>query len=87
MKIESAELHFLEIPFRLSISHGARAGRTYSDSLVLKIDCGGAFGFGEAVARDYVSGVLGSAAGFRDEAAQVVVHLHHLVNAGTPTVA
>jgi L-alanine-DL-glutamate epimerase-like enolase superfamily enzyme len=75
MKIESAELHFLEIPFRLSISHGARAGRTYSDSLVLKIDCGGAFGFGEAVARDYVSGVLGSAAGFRDEAAQVVTKL------------
>jgi len=72
MRIESAELHFLEIPFRLSVSHGARTGRTYSDSIILKIDCGGASGFGEAVVRDYVSGALGSADAFREDAVRAV---------------
>jgi L-Ala-D/L-Glu epimerase len=71
MRIESAELHFLEIPFRLSISHGARAGRTVSDSLVLRVTSRGRDGYGEAVVRDYVSGSLGTGSAFQAEAARI----------------
>jgi len=70
MRIERAELHFLEIPFRLSVTHGARADRTFSDSLVLRVEAEGKVGFGEAVVRDYVSGSLGSGDDFRAQAAQ-----------------
>jgi len=72
MKIVSAVLHFLQIPFRLSISHGARVGRTFSDSIVLQVNCGGITGYGEAVLREYVSGSLGDAAGFPEQAAAAV---------------
>ncbi len=72
MRIVSATLHFLQIPFRLSISHGARVGRTFSDSIVLHVDCGGVAGYGEAVLREYVSGSLGGPEGFAEQAAAVV---------------
>ncbi len=70
MRIERAELSFLEIPFRLSVTHGARADRTFSDSLVIRVDSEGKAGFGEAVVRDYVSGSLGSGDDFRAKASQ-----------------
>jgi L-Ala-D/L-Glu epimerase len=71
MRIQTAELYFLEIPFRLSISHGARAGRTTSDSLVLRVRTAGHEGYGEAVVRDYVSGSLGSGDAFRAASARI----------------
>jgi muconate cycloisomerase len=71
MRVEGAELFFLQIPLRLSISHGARSGRVLSDSIVLKLSAAdGSAGFGEAVAREYVSGSLEGAQGFREEAAR-----------------
>lgn len=71
MRVEAAELHFLEIPFRLSITHGARAGRTFSDSLVLKLSGKMQNGYGEGVVRDYVSGSLGSGEDFQREAGRI----------------
>jgi L-Ala-D/L-Glu epimerase len=75
MRIESAELHFLEIPFRLSISHGARAGRISSDSIVLCIRSGAHAGYGEAVVREYVSGSLGRGVELETEAARITTAL------------
>jgi L-alanine-DL-glutamate epimerase-like enolase superfamily enzyme len=71
MRIENSELHFLEIPFRLSFSHGARAGRISSDSMVLRVSSGSHDGFGEAVVREYVSGSLGQGEDLRQEAARI----------------
>jgi len=71
MRIENAELYFLEIPFRLSITHGARAGRTFSDSVVLRVTSGKHNCYGEAVVRDYVSGSLGTGDLFQSEAARI----------------
>lgn len=71
MRIENAELYFLEIPFRLSITHGARAGRTFSDSVVLRVTSGKHNCYGEAVVRDYVSGSLGTGDMFQGEAARI----------------
>jgi len=81
MKIERAELSFLEIPFRLSVSHGARADRTFSDSLVIRVEADGAVGFGEAVVRDYVSGPVGSGADFRAEAVRAAGRILSAVQA------
>ena len=75
MRIESAELRFLEIPFRLSISHGARAGRVSSDSIVLCIRSGAHAGCGEAVVREYVSGSLGQGEELQNEAARITAAL------------
>ncbi len=59
MRVLSARLHFLRIPLRLSVTHGARAARTASDSIVLALQgASGQVGYGEAVVRDYVSGPL-----------------------------
>lgn len=71
MRIENAELHFLEIPFRLSITHGARADRTSSDSIVLHLWGNGLHGYGEGVVRDYVSGSLGAGSDFQAEASRI----------------
>ena len=68
MIIERAEMSFLEIPFRMSVTHGARADRTFSDSLVLRLEADGTSGYGEAVVRDYVSGSLGIGEDFRGQA-------------------
>ena len=81
MKIERAELCFLEIPFRLSVTHGARADRTFSDSLVIRIEAEGEVGFGEAVMRDYVSGSLGSGEDFRGQAVQAAARILSAVRA------
>jgi len=75
MRIENAELHFLEIPFKLSITHGARASRTFSDSLILRVGGKGINGYGEAVVRDYVSGSLGIGSEFHEEAARITADL------------
>jgi L-Ala-D/L-Glu epimerase len=84
MRIDSAEISFLEIPFRLSVSHGARADRTFSDSLVLAVRAGGCEGFGEAVVRDYVSGGMGEGEDFRGRAASAAARiLRTLAGAGT----
>jgi len=75
MRVEAAELNFLEIPFRLSITHGARAARTFSDSLVLRLSGGGRTGYGEGVVREYVSGSLGSGEDFQREAVRITTSL------------
>jgi L-alanine-DL-glutamate epimerase-like enolase superfamily enzyme len=76
MRIENAELHFLEIPFRLAVTHGARADRTSSDSLVLHLSAnGGLHGYGEGVVRDYVSGSLGVGSDFQAEAVRIATAL------------
>ena len=54
MRIERAELYFLEIPFKFDVTHGARASRSFSDSLILRLSGNGNSGYGEAVVRDYV---------------------------------
>jgi len=72
MKIEGCELHFLKIPLRMSVTHGARAGRTVSDSVIVAIASGGRTGYGEAVMRDYVSGSLGEGAEFQSAASLLV---------------
>lgn len=63
MKIISADLHLLKIPFKMSFSH-SKADRFFSDSIILKLtalDDHGmpVTGWGEAVLREYVSGSLG----------------------------
>ena len=75
MRIERAQLHFLEIPFRLSLSHGARSGRVSSDSIVLCVGSGNHEGCGEAVVREYVSGSLGEGHDLRLEAARITSEL------------
>ncbi len=57
MRIDSCELFFLRIPLRVSFSHGARADRLFSDSVIVRISSDCRCGHGEAVVRDYVSGV------------------------------
>ena len=71
MRIQNAELSFLEIPFRLTLSHGARSGRVSSDSIVLRVHANGCAGCGEAVVREYVSGSLGDGAALQKEAARI----------------
>ena len=75
MRIENAELHFLEIPFRMSFSHGARAARISSDSIVLCVRGGACTGYGEAVVREYVSGSLGRGEDLQREAARITATL------------
>lgn len=56
MRIKSCELLWLRVPFKQSFSH-ARASRRYSDKiLVLLQTWEGVTGFGEILARGYVSG-------------------------------
>jgi L-alanine-DL-glutamate epimerase-like enolase superfamily enzyme len=83
MRIERAELSFLEIPFRLSVTHGARADRTFSDSMVIRVEAEGGVGFGEAVVRDYVSGSLGSGADFREQASRTARRILSAVKASS----
>ena len=59
LRIESAELFALNIPFRMPLSHSAHKNRAASDSVVLRVSSGGAHGYGEAIFREYVSGALG----------------------------
>jgi L-Ala-D/L-Glu epimerase len=73
MKIDGCELFFLRIPLRVSFSHGARADRLYSDSVIVRISSADRSGYGEAVVRDYVSGSISG--DFPREAPQLVRRL------------
>jgi L-alanine-DL-glutamate epimerase-like enolase superfamily enzyme len=75
MHVQAAELFFLDIPFRVSVTHGARSGRSSCDSVVLAVSGDGNVGYGEAVVRDYVSGSLGTGKDFQEEAARFVSSL------------
>lgn len=55
MKINSAEIFLLNIPFKLNFKH-ANASRMNSDSIILKIESENFAGYGEILIRDYVSG-------------------------------
>lgn len=56
MKITQATLFALKIPFTESFSHSTKS-RTYSDSIVVRLKAAdGTIGYGEAVARPYVTG-------------------------------
>jgi L-Ala-D/L-Glu epimerase len=56
MRITAATLFSLKIPFTESFSHSTKS-RTYSDSIVVKLKAAdGTIGYGEAVARPYVTG-------------------------------
>ena len=57
MRIESAELFALKIPFVMPpMSHSAHRDRGACDSVVLQLSSAGVRGHGEIVFRDYVSG-------------------------------
>lgn len=56
MRISSAEIFPLRLPFRMNFRHAGKA-RRYSDSIIVKLtDTDGTVGFGEGVARPYVTG-------------------------------
>ncbi len=56
MKIVAAQLFALRIPFVEAFAHSVRS-RTYSDSIVVRVEAeDGTVGYGEAVARPYVTG-------------------------------
>ncbi|MEN8443804.1 MAG: enolase C-terminal domain-like protein [Cyanobacteria bacterium J06555_13] len=56
MKIVAAQLFALRIPFIEAFAHSVRS-RTYSDSIVVRVEgADGTVGYGEAVARPYVTG-------------------------------
>jgi muconate cycloisomerase len=60
----------------LSVTHGAWAARTTSDSIIVSVEgSSGRIGYGEAVVRTYVSGLLDAGAGFPQEAAALVRRL------------
>jgi len=73
-KIEKAEIYALKIPFKMDLAH-AMALRSFSDSLILKIEGQGKRGFGEAVVRDYVSGKIGKDADLLENAKEIIVRV------------
>ena len=73
-KIEKAELFALKIPFKMDFTH-AMASRSFSDSLILKIEGHGKRGFGEAVVRDYVSGEIWKDADPLENAKEIIVRI------------
>jgi L-Ala-D/L-Glu epimerase len=85
VRIQSARLSFLEIPFRMSVTHGARADRTFSDSLVLHLAAENASGYGEAVVRGYVSGPPGSGADLRGYAVRAGARIVTALQAAGPS--
>jgi muconate cycloisomerase len=72
--IEKAELYALKIPFRMDFTH-AMASRSFSDSLILKIEGRGKRGFGEAIVRDYVSGEIGKDTDLLENAKKIIVRI------------
>jgi L-alanine-DL-glutamate epimerase-like enolase superfamily enzyme len=58
VRIESAELFALNIPFVMPLSHATHKNRAGCDSVVLQLGADGLLGHGEVVVRDYVSGAL-----------------------------
>ncbi len=75
VKVDSCELFFLQIPLRVSFSHGAKAQRDFSDSVIVRLHSATRDGYGEAVVRDYVSGSLESGKDSRREAGRQVSRL------------
>jgi L-alanine-DL-glutamate epimerase-like enolase superfamily enzyme len=73
-KIEKAELYALKIPFKMDFTH-AMASRSFSDSLILKIEGQGKRGFGEAIVRDYVSGKVGEESDLLKNAKEIIVRI------------
>lgn len=59
MKKPQIRVHALTIPFKMEFTH-SKAKRQASDSLVVEIAADGLSGFGEAVAREYVTGTSAS---------------------------
>ena len=56
MRLVSATVYALRIPFMMSVRHSL-AGRAWSDSVIVRVlDADGADGFGEAAPRPYVTG-------------------------------
>lgn len=56
MKIAAAEIFYMHLPFKVSFTHAGKS-RRYSDSIIVKLTDGeGSRGFGECVARPYVTG-------------------------------
>ena len=70
-RIEKAEIYALKIPFKMGFTH-AMASRSFSDSLILKIEGQGKRGFGEAIVRDYVSGEIGKGADLLKNAKKII---------------
>jgi L-alanine-DL-glutamate epimerase-like enolase superfamily enzyme len=58
VRIESAELFALNIPFVMPLSHATHKDRAGCDSVVLQLGADGLLGHGEVVVRDYVSGAV-----------------------------
>ena len=73
-KIEKAELYALKIPFKMDFTH-AMASRSFSDSLILKIEGQGKRGFGETIVRDYVSGEIGKDTDLLENAKKIIVRI------------
>lgn len=55
MQKTQVQVHALSIPFKIEFTH-SQAKRQASDSLVVEISADGISGFGEAIAREYVTG-------------------------------
>ncbi len=62
MKKPQIRVHALTIPFKLEFAH-SQAKRLASDSLIVELSADGITGFGEAVAREYVTGTSAAEAG------------------------
>jgi L-alanine-DL-glutamate epimerase-like enolase superfamily enzyme len=78
LRIESAELFALKIPFVMPpMSHSAHKDRAACDSVVLQLSSAGVLGHGEAVFRDYVSG---TAVGGEDLASRAAAIARPLVD-------
>jgi len=73
-KIEKAELYALKIPFKMDFTH-AMASRSFSDSLILKIEGQGKRGFGEAIVRDYVTGEIGKDTDLLENAKKIIARI------------
>ena len=73
-RIEKAEIYALKIPFKMGFTH-AMASRSFSDSLILKIEGQGKRGFGEAIVRDYVSGKIGKKADLLKNAKEIIARI------------
>ncbi|OEU58228.1 MAG: hypothetical protein BA871_16055, partial [Desulfuromonadales bacterium C00003096] len=73
-KIEKADLYALKIPFKMDFTH-AMESRSFSDSLILKMEGQGKSGFGEAIVRDYVSGKIGKKADLLKNAKEIIARI------------
>ena len=77
-RIEKAEIYASKIPFKMGFTH-AMASRSFSDSLILKIEGQGKRGFGEAIVRDYVSGEIGKGADLLKNAKKIIARFLELL--------